>query len=323
MAKDKVEKQIDALKELRKEGATEAAAAALKKALADKVNLVVAKAGQFAGELQLTELLPDLKVAFARLFEEGRDPQCWGKNALVKSLKDLGLAESALFLRGLRHVQLEATWGGREDTAVTLRGASALALVQCTDIPRDETLRYLIDAMVDRAPGVRAEAAQAIEHIGGRDAILLLRLKARFGDKEPRVVGQALESVLALEGVDAVPFVAEFLNSRDEDVGQEAAFALGVSRFPEALAALKRGWKKHAGTLLGSAILRGLSASRQTEALEFLLEIIKQDRVSQAEDAVHAMALHKDSPELVERVAAPVLERNEESLTRVFRERFQ
>ena len=323
MANDKVERQLDALKALRRTGASEATTAALRKALTDRVNMVVAKAAQISGELQLAELIPDLKKAFERLFEDGKDPQCWGKNALVKALKDLGLAEAGPFLRGLRHVQLEAVWGGREDTAVTLRGASALALVQCTDIPRDDALRYLIDAMVDRAAGVRTEAAQAVEHMGGRDAILLLRFKARSGDKEPRVVGQALESILTLEGAAAVPFVAEFLNSPDDDIGQEAAFALGVSRFPEALAVLEEAWKKHADGLVGSAILRGISASRQSEAIDFLLEIIAKGRLREAEDAVHAMALHKDSPELAERVSAEVLARNEDSLTRVFRERFR
>ena len=322
MANDKVEKQLDALKALRRGGLGETTNEALRKALSDKVNMVVAKAAQITGELQIAGLIPDLKKAFDRLFQDGRDPQCWGKNAIVKTLKDLGTVESEPFLRGLRHVQLEAVWGGREDTAITLRGASALALVQCTEIPRDETLRLLIDSMVDKAAMVRVEATQAIEQMGGRDAILLLRFKARSGDEEPRVVGQALESILRLEGVTAVPFVAEFLESPSPDIGQEAAFALGVSRLPEALDILTKAWRKHSGGMVGTAILRGISASRQSEAIEFLLGLIATAAVREAEDAVHALALHRESPDLADLVATQVQARNEDSISRVFRDRF-
>src|SRR5579863_10523793 len=98
---------------------------ALRKALPDRVNLVVAKAAKIAAQLQERELIPDLLRAFDRLFEKPveRDPQCWGKNALAIALRDLGYQSSAPFLCGLRHIQMEPVWGGREDTAQVLRAA--------------------------------------------------------------------------------------------------------------------------------------------------------------------------------------------------------
>src|ERR1039458_7990126 len=64
------------------------AAPALRKALADRVNLVAAKAANIAADLPAPEILPDLLRAFDRLFEDPvkRDPQCWGKNAIARAM---------------------------------------------------------------------------------------------------------------------------------------------------------------------------------------------------------------------------------------------
>src|SRR5882757_4341946 len=148
MPRDRVERQLESLKTLKAAGPDKAALDSLRKALADRVNVVVAKAANIVGAWQVQTLIPELRTAFDRLIENPAqtDPQCWGKTAIAKTLKDLGLAESEIFLCGLRHVQWEGTWGGQADTAATLRGTCALALVQCSDIPRDQILRHLLEA---------------------------------------------------------------------------------------------------------------------------------------------------------------------------------
>jgi hypothetical protein len=323
MANDRVEKQLESLKALRAQGLTAEVAAARKKALADKVDLGVAKAAQICGELQAAALTPDLRGAFERLFEKDKDPQCWGKNALAKTLKDLGVQESAVFMRGVRHVQDEPVWGGQEDTAAVLRGACAMALVQCNDITRDETLRYLLDALSEKAATVRMDAARALEQMGGREVILLLRLKARVGDKDPRVTGQVLEALLQLEGRFGVPFVAEFLETKEEEVEEEAALALGASRLAEAVELLRNTWKRWQGMRPGSALLRGMSVSRLDEAIEFLMDLVKQGRQRDADDALHALALQRGSEEIVKRVEQAVAERGDAKLRGIFQQRFR
>jgi HEAT repeat protein len=322
MANDRVEKQLDSLKALRGIGPTPDVLAALKKALADRVNVVVAKAAQVCGELQTAVLIPDLKRAFERLFED-KDPQCWGKNALAKVLKDLGVQESAVFLRGVRHVQNEPVWGGQEDTATVLRGACAMALVQCNDLPRDETLRHLVDALSEKAATVRMDATEALAQMDGREVALLLRLKARLGDKDPRVTGQVLEALLQLEGKATLPFVGEFLEYEDEEVSEEAALALGASRMPEAVELLRETWKKWQDRRPGTALLRAMSASRLDYAIEFLVDLVKQGRQHDAEDALHALALNKGTEEMVARVEHAVQERDDAKLRAIFQQRFR
>src|SRR5271157_5917367 len=83
MAHRQIEAEIDRLNSLR-EADPAVAIPALRKALSDRVNLIVAKAAKMAAELRLGDLLPDLLTAYDRLFEKPieRDPQCWGKNAI-------------------------------------------------------------------------------------------------------------------------------------------------------------------------------------------------------------------------------------------------
>ena len=313
MPNDRIERQLEELKKLRAAGAREETAAALGKALADRVNVVAAKAAAIIAELQLQTLIPDLRKAFARLFEKPAqtDPQCWGKNAIAQALKDLGHAESKPFLGGLRHVQMEPVWNGQEDTAAVLRGTCAMALVQCTDITRDEIILQLIEALTEEKPTVRTDAARAIEQMDGREAVWLLRLKARVGDREPSVTGQVLESLLHLQGQAAVPFVERFLDDKEEEVREEAALALGGSRLPQAIEALKRAWIKQRGRMLGPILLRAISASRQDAAIEFLLNLVRKGGTREAEDALRALELHRDSEDLSKRIAQAAAERGD------------
>jgi hypothetical protein len=322
MAKDRVERQLESLKNLRAGGLGDEATRELRKSLSDKVNVVVAKAASIADEWQLTILLPDLLAAFSRHFDSPAqtDPQCWAKNALSKALKDLGYAESAPYLRGLLHTQWESTWGGKTDTAGVLRGTCALALVQCNDIPRHEILIQLVDATTEREARVRADAVRALEQMAGPDVQLLLRLKARAGDPEARVTGQVLESVLQLEGAGAIPFVAGFLNSAHEETSDEAALALGASRLPAAVAVLIEAWLKLPTRRSGEVLLRAISASRQDAAIQFLIEQVRTARPAKAQDALYALELHRDSEQIVQQVQAAVA--NREELFALFQEKF-
>lgn len=293
----------------------------LRKALQDRANVIVAKAAAIAGQWQLQALVPALLEAFTRLLDAPEsDMQCAGKNAISQTLKDLGHAESDIFLRGLHHYQFEATWGTKVDTAPVLRATCALALVQCADLPRHETLLHLTEALTEPEANVRADAARALEQMGGRDVSLLLRLKARCGDQESHVTGQVLECILGTEGASGVPFVADFLKSRKTELAEECALALGASRLPEAVKALQAAWLKPKGPMNRAVLLRAISASRQDAALDFLIQQVRTAAIDDAEDALLALALHKDSEPIVARVDAAVEPRLE--LHQLFHEKF-
>src|ERR1700751_2988569 len=158
-----IERELEELSALRHAEAGEVRTRALQKALSDKVNVIVARSAKLIGELQLRDLVPLLCAAFERLMKDPikSDPKCWGKEAIAKALKELGNDDSTIFRKGLRHVQYEPVWGGQEDTATTLRATCALALLQCTDITREDKLWCVMPLLTERSPSLRKDAAFA------------------------------------------------------------------------------------------------------------------------------------------------------------------
>jgi hypothetical protein len=302
-SQSKVDRKMEALEALRAAPAVES----LRKALRDRSNYFVSKAAALAADLGMQELIPDLLEAFDRFMIDPvkSDPQCWAKNAIAMALKDLGYSDPGFFLRGIKHIQLEPVWGGMEDTAPTLRGASALALVTCP-LPRLEILECLADLLAaDAAKTVRADAAIAIAQLSGPDSALLLRFKALAGDREPEVVGQCLTSLLDISP-SYVPFVASFLDSKVEDVPHEAAAALGGSNDASAVAALAERYRARPDPILTRAILLSLAASRHADAADFLLEVIAKSEFDHAAHALQALAASRFRDDYRDRAAAAV-----------------
>jgi hypothetical protein len=305
VSKQAFDQKLAALEELR---TAEDAAPALRKALKDRNNYYVAKAASIAGQRQLAELTPDLLAAMDRFFTDAvkTDPQCWAKNALIKALKDLGHRGPAVYLRGIEHIQMEPVWGGQADSAGTLRGACALALVECS-LDALEILRYLCDRLADTVSTVRVDAALAIGQLGLPAGALLLRLKALIGDEEPEVVGQCFASLLSLILDEAVGFIAVFLRKGKEEIRAEAAAALAQSRLEPALDELIGLWRERLTPDLRASMLLALAASPLAKAGEFLLSVLLEAPDDDlAKTAITALARSRFHGELEERARAAV-----------------
>jgi hypothetical protein len=301
LASKRLEERIEQLRHLRNSTSSSGLEPTLRKAVTDRSNLIIAEAAKTIAALHLSGMIPDLLQAFDKLFEDAAktDPKCWAKTAIVKTLTQLDYSESRPFLRGLHHVQMEPVYKGeQEDCAPNLRANCVLALVQCTDLTRLEVLRQLVDAMTEPADPVRVEAVRAIHQLGGDESVLLLRLKARLGDSSPLVIGHVFDALLDLERDRAVPFVAGYLKSKDESVRDEAALALGSSRLTSAVGVLVNAWKEFPGEEFGGVILRAVSASRLSEAIQFLLDVLKTGTLRQSTAALEALKVHEHSPEI-------------------------
>ena len=324
MAVRNIEREIEALKELCASQSAESCIRALKKALGDKINVIVARAAALVAKTQHNELVPDLSKAFDRMMINPvkSDPKCWAKEAIAKALKDLGHAESELFLKGVKHVQLEATWGGHEDTASTLRSTCALAIMQCTDLTREDKLWAVMPLLTEASPSSRKDGALALESLEGREAALLLRIKARMGDEDTTVSGQVFESLLHVEKDSAVSFVAEFLRYPNIELQQEAVLALGASRLPAAVAVLKETCEKGRAFLDSEILFRALSISRNEDALEFLNGVVKDGRLREAMAALDALKIYRESSDVREKIARAVSNRQEPEIQREFQKLF-
>ncbi|MDQ6663438.1 MAG: hypothetical protein M3Z23_03490 [Acidobacteriota bacterium] len=273
MGKKEFEKSLGELEELRRAPETPLTVEALRKALGRRNNYLVAKAAQIAAQLKLKILLPEMRSAFDRFFLEAAksDPQCWAKNAISHALWQLGHDDPAEFIRGLEHRQMEPVWGGRQDTAGTLRANCAQALVACQVLSCLDILSLLVPPLFDSDKTVRAEAARAIGQLGRPEGALLLRLRALAGDEEPEVLGACFSALLAIEGRAGFPFVARFLDNAG-DACAEAALALGLMHEPEVFEILKARFER--GRSCAEALLSGIALTRQPEALEYLVRMV-------------------------------------------------
>ncbi len=324
MTKKSLDRKIEALEALWAAPLSAATREQLRKALQDRSNYAAGKAASVIAELQIQALIPDLVAAFERFLADGAksDPQCWGKNAIAKALKDLGNRGAEVFLRGSRHFQWEAVWGGREDTAATLRGTCALALVG-SDLGDLEILRRLAELLADPAKTVRVDAARAVAQLGRVKGAILLRYKALSGDGEPEVAGQCLSALLAIEPRVSIPFVAQFLEVADEEVRMEAAGALCECAEPESMQAVEEFWNRQTDPVVRRTLLALLGASPVPESARLLVRILGEASGDTAIDAVQALGRSRFRAQVRQEAAAAVARGGDARARRAFEVAFR
>jgi HEAT repeat protein len=324
--KQAYDRKLEALAELRKTSPqSPELAPALQKALKDRSNLIVAKAAAVVGELELKALLPDMSAAFARLLDEPAkaDAQCWGKNALAQALKDLGHDDAELFLRGMRHVQLEPVWGGSADTAAKLRSLCAFGLLHCRTLSDVTVLGHLVDLLgADADPGCRSDAARAIASVGRAEGALLLKLKVLCGDEQPAVTGSCLAALLQLNPSEGAMIARQLLAHTNEDLRYEAAGALGESRDPQAFEALRDCYQRTRDPRFRHALLLAIGASLQPAGIEYLTGLIQPPDLDTAAWAIEALAPARFRDEARQQVEAAVSRTGSDKLAAKFQRHF-
>jgi hypothetical protein len=313
--------QLEALSEAIKAGTAPTAdqIAYLRKSLAHTNNFLVSKAARLVADSELTALQPDVLTAYDRFFmdPEKSDPKCWAKEALAKALVKLGHRSKDAYLRGMRHHQMEASWGPPVDTAGALRGTCTHALVDCPGISDADLLTVLLEPLTDSDKTVRMEAARAMAAVGGVSAALLLRLRAMLGNDEPEVLGAVYSALLSLDGPAAIPLVVKALEEGD-DTAAEAAFALADMRNPEALAALLARLRAGADSWFMAVLLSSIALTRLPEAFDFLLAMVARD-AREAPEAIEAISRIAPNPELRARVEQAVEQADSPRLRQAFR----
>ena len=318
MKRRPLEETLLALRRVRNSPETEESRQELRRVLSSEGPHAVARAAAIVGELRIEALVPDLVAAFPRFFSDlpRTDPGCAAKTAIVEALRRVEHDDRDLYRRGAAHVQTEPVYGGRVDTAVDLRGASALALAETAGA---DVLVDLANLLADPEPPVRISAARAVSVHGRGSGIPLLHLKALAGDPEPRVVSECLLALLRLDPQEELPFVASFLERGDE-AAEGAAVALGESRLAEALPILRE-WREPARRRgRGRVALLAIASLRRDEAVELLLSLARDEEPPIARDALAALASIGNDAALYARAKAAVETRPElhQALARAF-----
>lgn len=307
MAHRAFDEQMEELDALKGEPLNDAGLELVRKALRSKSNFLVAKAAKLAQENERRELVPELSEAFERFFinAEKADPQCWAKNALSAALSKLGCRDKGIFLRGLHFRQMEPTWGGKSDSAGTLRGNCAHALVGCEGLIAQDLVLLLLDLLADEDKAVRVEAVRAMAQLGDF-AEPVLRLRALIPGEDAEVLSACFQALLAIDLRESIGFVSRFL-AGDGPAAEEAAFALAETHSEAALAELLRARQagKYADPAVGDSLLQAIAVTRLPRAVNHLLEMIEsEDR--DAAKAIEVIAQFNNSVEAVERLRTAV-----------------
>jgi hypothetical protein len=321
MAKSrKLEELLATLAQVRDDPSSEEAIATLRQVFKGKYSVAIAQAAKIVREATLVQLIPDLVAAFDRMLTKPveTDPGCLAKKEIAETLYRLEYSEESLFLQGIRHVQLEPVWGGKEDKATTLRGVCALGLVRMN---YPQVLVELGDLLADPEVEVRIAAARAIAYTGNSAGVPLLRLRVKVGD-QPAVLIECLIALLKLAPVETIPLAKSFLYpqkgppnfSKDVETIEAAVLALGESRLPEAFEILRDWWQRvHESELRRSGLL-AIAMLRHDEALNFLLSVIADGSKLDAKAAIAALSIYRQDTSLWQRVFQTVENRGDRDL---------
>jgi HEAT repeat protein len=286
-----------------------------------KSNHVIAAAADTAGRFELGSFCPELVEAFLELMKKpaARDPGCKALIAIAKALATMDEPAPQVYFAGIRHVQKEGSFGPPVDAAAALRGLCAQGLVRMT---HPDALLECVTLLADPEIAARAGAVRALGESGQSEGMLLLRLKALLGDDE-EIMGECFAALLRLAPAPSLEFVAGFLDSSSDEVGERAALALGESRIPAAFGRLREAWEATARPELRRTLLLALAMLRKDEALEFLMTRLEEDAERGAADALAALVLYARDDSVRERIGKVLVKRKSERLQAVFEKQFE
>jgi hypothetical protein len=290
--------------------------------LRHKSNHVVAAGATTAERLEASALAPDLVEAFERLMGNPAklDPGCKALIAITQALVQMDDAAAKVYFAGIRHVQMEGSFGTPVDVAAPLRGLCARGLAR---MGHPDALLECVTLLVDREVPARAGAIRAIADSGRQDGVLLLRLKALLGDKEIEVTGECFGALLSLDPAASVEFVAKFLDSRADGIGEQAALALGESRLAAAFDVLREAWQRGGSQGRRRTLLVAIAMLRSDTALQFLLGRLDDASGPVAADALAGLAFYARDEAVLARVEAIIRRRGDGALDAVFAREFR
>ncbi len=143
------------------------------------------------------------------------------------------------------------------------------------------------------------------------------------GDDEPAIIGECFSALMSVEPEGSLEFVAQWLARSDDALRELAALALGESRVPAALDALKSAWLEPVvADELRFALIRAAAAHRSEAAFDWLLSIAADARPLVAGRVIEALEPYKNNGRLAARLRAVLAARGDADLERDFDRRW-
>jgi HEAT repeat protein len=296
-----LQERFGELEGLRKDPKSPKSTEILSQAMTGSSNHLAAAAARIVGEFRLEEFEELLIQAFDWFMNNPlkTDKGCAAKIAIADALFQLGSHQEDLFLQGIRYIQLEPVYGGKEDTAAELRVVCAMGLV---GMGYPDVMNELAHLLADKELDARIGAVRAIAYARQESGVPLLRFKALIGDEDARVIYECFRALLDLSPQDSIHFVASFFDCEDQAIAESAALAIGESRLPGALSVLREGWENTLDQDFRRFLLLAIAMLRDEIANDFLFSLITDESSGIAQDAIAALEMYRDDEQIWGRV---------------------
>jgi hypothetical protein len=253
-----------------------------------------------AARLIARHRLPGLDAALAESYRTlKRDPGCLAREALLLAMEATEAGDAALFAEAAVFVQLEKNKGALRDTAARVREQAVLSLAR---VGHPEQLILFGAALGDASSNVRLAGARAVAHSQSRDGAGLLLLRLGAGDPEPEVAMECLRGLFAIAPDHAVRRARQLLAGDHESIREQTLHALGAAADDRAIELLAEELNGLSIAVERSLVIESLALSLRPAARELLLGLIREDRGSDAEAALTALAVHRYDARLVDRL---------------------
>jgi len=317
MAKQSFDEKLARLKKLEEGPISDNAIREIRQALSGASSVLAARAARAVAKLGSLDLAPDLMAVFNRCLQNPvkTDPGCRAKIAAVEALNALDCPEADIFLRGIHHIQMEPSYGPPVDTADYLRAACAFGLYR---IGHPGLLCEMVSLLVDREPVARCAAIKVLTELGRESSEMLLRLKVLQGDKEPKVLGDCFNALMAIAPARSLQFVAQFLPADDTAVAEEAALAIGNSRLKDAYVLLHDFLERSVQPIFKRTLFLAIALTRCEEAFLLLLGIVRDENPDNAAAAVQALSIYSNNPERREQIREASYLRNDHAIAEAY-----
>jgi hypothetical protein len=321
--KNPVDERFREVQNLRHEADSKILRKKISSALQDRSNLVVSEAAKIIREFELTGFESELLASWERLLTNPAklDPGCTAKTAIIEALGQFDFDDPEFYAKAILYQQPEPVWGGTDDTAVNVRGASAFAIARSRRMNIVAKLTTLVELLLDPENArSRVFAAQAIADTRRDEAIPVLRLQLGSSN-HAETMGACMTGLLTLAPDTYVPLVATYLEAEREEIILEAAASLGTCGRREAVAVLISAWKRTADPELKVSLLMSIGLSKESSGFDFLISLIAENtRDSEiALDALKPLCVY---PDLCQRVRAGVTQSQSRVLLQVFERRY-
>jgi len=128
---------------------------------------------------------------------------------------------------------------------------------------------------------------------------------------------------MSVEPEGSLAFVAQWLTKSDDALRELAALALGESRVPAALDALKNAWMEPVvADEFRSVLVRAAAAHRSEAAFDWLVSLVADGRAVVVGWVIESLEPYKNNSRLGERLRSALAARGDADLERKLAERW-